>query len=53
MKWSRTEGLVFAVSGVLSLSSLQMVAQEKPPVDETGNQVATEKTPAAASSVKN
>jgi len=34
----------------LFLSTVSLVAQEKPPVDETGNQVATEKTPAAAAS---
>ena len=50
MKWSRTKGLGFAVSGVLALSSLPVFAQDKPPVDETGNQVATQQTPAAAAS---
>jgi hypothetical protein len=49
MKWSRTKALAVAALGLLSLSSLSVFAQEKPPVDEAGNQVATEKTPAAAS----
>lgn len=52
MKWSKTEGLVFAVAGLMSLSALQMVAQEKPPVEVAGAEVATDKTPAAASSAE-
>jgi hypothetical protein len=50
MKWSRMEGLAIAVLGVCALSAIPLVAQEKPPVDETGNQVATQQTPAAATS---
>jgi hypothetical protein len=52
MKLSKAEGLVFAVVGLLSLSALQMVAQEKPPVEVAGAEVATDKTPAAASSAE-
>jgi hypothetical protein len=33
---------------VFLLSNLSLVAQEKPPLDETGSQVATQETPAAA-----
>jgi len=48
MKWSRTEGLAFSAWGVFALSALPLIAQEKPPVDEAGSQVATQQTPAAA-----
>jgi len=48
MIWPRKERLSLAALGVLILSSLPLSAQEKPPIDEAGTQVATQQTPAAA-----
>lgn len=48
MKWSYVAGLRVAALVVLTLSSLRLLAQDKPPIDEAGTQVATQQTPAAA-----
>jgi hypothetical protein len=52
MKRLKCEASVLGVLTVFLLSALALVAQEKPPVDETGTQVATQQTPAAASSAE-
>jgi hypothetical protein len=48
MKRAKCIASVFGILFVFLLSNLPLVAQEKPPLDETGSQVATQETPAAA-----
>ena len=48
MKWSETERQSLWAVVVFIALALPLMAQEKPPVDVTGTEVATEETPAAA-----
>lgn len=50
MTWRKYESSVSSALIIFLFSTLPLVAQDKPPVDETGTQVATQSTPAAAAS---